>query len=657
MIRIGDFKLKYSQKWSKTANQFKNFSYVQGKKLSTRNITHIIQNSITHTYLKLPNPGLFAIAAITALSLGIYYAVRPNKNEEDDQYIDPMMRFDSNPNLWYENFTTSAVISDSDICNEFAEKILHKGGSSIDAIIVVNVCIGLVQPAASGLAGGLFLTYTNDITNRHFTVNGRETAPENSNMFMFENLPEDGSEGSSTLGGISSGIPGVVRALYTAHSQAGNLPWKDLFQDTIDLARNGYKVDEKMNEYRSYLTRYINNDENSPYNFSFGDWSIFFREDGTMKQIGDTIIDNKLADTMEKIAEDPENFYTGELMEMIIEDLKEAGSIITQNDMKNYQADIDYNPVVSSLDDWSPPLDMILPPVSSSGALFAYMIGTLHLYDKTDMKKDAQSYHRLVEAFKYGYGQRSHLGDPYDDEFGEEILERLANLTDPENWAITKSLIRDDVTFQDSSHYGQETLKENHGTSHFACLTNNDAVSVTSSVNTIWASKVKGKRTGLVFNNHMDDFSRPTTENYWQAEPSKENFIKPGKRPQSSMVPILIKNKNNGKTVLAVGGSGGTRITSSVIGNVFETLIFGDPINLAVSQPRLHHQLEPMVLKYQAGFDGEILKGLEERGHVLEEYSYSSGTAPMIYRDPSGVIHAKGDNRKPNCTPGGVGRL
>lgn len=616
------------------------------------------------------------VSILSALSLTIisglilYYLFSEDPKDDNNQnpdHIDPMMRYNSDPSLWYRNFTKAAVISDNHLCNEIAEKLLRQGASAIDVIVSLTACIGLVHPMNSGLGGGLFLTYSNDQTNRHFTVNGREMASENADTFMYTNIDEDDLEntGSSTLGGISVAVPGVIKALYNAHNLAGNLPWESCFLDTIQLAREGYPMDEKMHQYRKYLIKYdVLNNTNL-----HGDWRSFFNDNGEMKQIGDIIVDENLANTMERIALDPESFYRKDsiLMRDIVSDIKESGGIITENDLRFYTAPIDFDPKVVSLPNWN--LDLILPPAPSSGNLLAYMLGILQLFKKENTSAGKVSpiaistkYHRLVEVFKFGYGQRSHLGDPTDEEYSEEINTRLDNLLNPENWQRSFEKINDNQTQNDPEYYGYGDDKEYHGTSTFAVFTENEAVSVTSSVNTVWASKLKGKRTGLVFNNHMDDFAMPKSDdyNYFNVEPNAENFIKPFKRPQSSMAPAILKRGS--KSVVALGGSGGTLITSAEVANAYHTFGFSESgqigkIEEIVSAPRLHHQLKPMTLNYQEGFDQQILEELMEKGHKIIEYSYSSSSAPLIYRDDDGILHAKGDNRKPDCMPGGIGLL
>jgi gamma-glutamyltranspeptidase/glutathione hydrolase/leukotriene-C4 hydrolase len=125
-----------------------------------------------------------------------------------------------------------------------------------------------------------------------------------------------------------------------------------------------------------------------------------------------------------------------------------------------------------------------------------------------------------------------------------------------------------------------------------------------------------------MYNNEMDDFSYPGITNAFGVEPSPSNYAKPGKRPQSSMCPTILFDSLTKKPVMTLGGAGGTKITTASMQNAINVLSFKMDASYAVSTPRLHHQLLPMRLEYQVGFEEDMVELLAEKEHEMYEYSY-----------------------------------
>ena len=203
----------------------------------------------------------------------------------------------------------------------------------------------------------------------------------------------------------------------------------------------------------------------------------------------------------------------------------------------------------------------------------------------------------MIETFKFGYGQRSNLADPV---FVPGMSEILENLLERKTWRETRKLILDSHTNNNVDYYGGGFYQEDHGTTHLNVASQNEMVALTQSINFAFGAGFRGKRTGIIFNDEMDDFSIPGKINDFGFPPSEVNFIEPGKRPQSSTCPTIIKR--NGRNFSAVGGSGGSRITTAVTQNVVNLLNFGMNITDYVAGPRIHHQLSPMAVGYQPGY-------------------------------------------------------
>ncbi|KAB7495155.1 hypothetical protein Anas_09325 [Armadillidium nasatum] len=228
---------------------------------------------------------------------------------------------------------------------------------------------------------------------------------------------------------------------------------------------------------------------------------------------------------------------------------------------------------------------------------------------------------RIVEAFKYAYAERTDLAD-----------EDFVNMTQ---------------TSQDPTYYGATVIgPESHGTDHLSVWGKDGSViAMTSTINLFFGAVITSESTDVVLNDEMDDFSSPNDTNYFNLPPSPNNYIKPGKRPTSSMCPSIFTDKD-GNVRLIIGASGGSLIPSSVAWTAMRNLWFGKDIKESVDSRRLHHQLYPMILQYEEGFDQDVVKSLEDIGHVTDEFQIGSSIVSGIALGEDGKIYANSDWRK-----------
>ncbi|XP_070573062.1 glutathione hydrolase 1 proenzyme-like [Ptychodera flava] len=445
-------------------------------------------------------------------------------------------------------------------------------------------------------------------------IDAREQAPAAATQNMYIDHPKDDA---STVGGLAVGVPGEVECFWTAHMKYGKLPWKDLFEPSIKLAEEGMEIDGAL----AYGIRYTENYIRTMPNLG----EVFLKDDGSLKQEGDIMFRPKLAHTYRRIAAGgAEAFYTGRLADDIVADIKEQGGIITAEDMRNYRVRF-REPVTAEFDG----LKAYSLPPPSSGAVLMLILNILRGYNMTeDSVRDKESkiltYHRMLEAFKFAYAKRSLLGDI---DF-EDVADITANMTSPEYAASLRDKIHDNQT-HDYLYYGPDFyLKDDAGTSHLCAIdADGNAVAVTATINLHFGSKVMGTRTGIIFNNEMDDFSTPNTTNAHGVPASESNYIKPGKRPMSSMSPTIVLD-GNGDVQLLVGASGGPTITTSVALIAARTLWFGQSIQDAMNNARFHHQLIPDRIDFETKMDEDIVNGLKDMGHTTNgKNSIASATA------------------------------
>ncbi|XP_022907556.2 scoloptoxin SSD14-like isoform X2 [Onthophagus taurus] len=523
-----------------------------------------------------------------------------------------------------------AVVTNGHECADIGKSILEDGGSAVDAAIAAMLCEGVAIPESTGLGGGFFMTIYEKSTRNAYFLNAREVAPEAAYEDMF-----DGNPVLSSKGGLSIAVPGELRGFWAAHQRFGVLNWEKLIQPTIDLCRNGILVTD-------YFGRVLKNNQQMILN------NPEFREmfvNPSTNQVyekGDLIKRPKLAETLEIIAkEGADALYMGSLTKQFVEDIQKAGGIITEEDLNKYEVE------------WKDPIQTILPfnqklftsPLPGSGVIVTFIMNVLKDFLVICEGETLRNFQRTVETFKYGYAKRTELGD----ENFVDVNELIANLTSEEYAKSTRELISDNTTYQDYEHYGANTtLTEDHGTAHLCILApNGDAVAITGTINLVFGSEVVSPSTGIILNNEMDDFSAPNIINAFGIPPSPANYIVPGKRPMSSMSPTIIVDDNEGDVKMIIGAAGGTRIITSSILVAIRKLWFNLSLEEASNMPRLHHQLFPMSISYEGGFDEAIIHGLEEIGHNYTTLPPPDGFAAVTsIANVNGNVEAVPDIRR-----------
>uniref|UniRef100_A0A182T2W5 Gamma-glutamyltransferase n=1 Tax=Anopheles maculatus TaxID=74869 RepID=A0A182T2W5_9DIPT len=561
---------------------------------------------------------LSVLAAVVIVALVVGLTVGLRSRDDDAQTVS------------HARLTGAAVTSNGIECAGIGEEILRRNGSAVDAAIATLFCEGVTCPQSMGLGGGFLATIYIRETNTAQALIAREVAPAAATEDMYVNQ-------SSVSGGLAVAVPGELKGYWTLHQQYGRLEWKELVEPTIRLCRDGHLV-------TGYLERILKGREerirNEP---TLRDVFINPDTQQTWKE-GDRLKRPTLADTLEVIAtEGADALYSrnGSLLPKLMRDLKLFGSIITEDDFYNYEPRW-VAPVQTSIRKSSQVYSIPLP---GSGAILNYMLNILDNYD--DLRQgDPLTWHRIVESFKHGYGLRTRVGDPMYVPRIEDVLDKLSSKTYARYIFET---IKDDQTSSEYAHYGAEFSNErDHGTAHVSVLApNGDAVAITSTINNILGAMVRSTSTGIVLNDEMDDFATPGLINSYGLPASPANFIVPGKRPLSSMTPTIITD-DTGDVRIVVGSAGGSRITTATMQLIVRHMMFGETLDTIINTPRMHHQLAPMSIEYEKGFDPVVIAGLQARGHVCNEAASDGGFAALtaIVRYADNHIEATYDPRR-----------
>ncbi|XP_062536400.1 scoloptoxin SSD14-like isoform X2 [Armigeres subalbatus] len=527
-------------------------------------------------------------------------------------------------------FKQAAVCSDSEICSGIGRDILQRNGSIVDAALAAMFCAGLSNMQSMGIGGGFIMNIYIKEDNKAYTLDAREITALAATENMHLHDPSTTNEGP-----LSIATPGELKGYWEAHKRFGKLPWREIMEPTLNICRNGFQMSKHMFDSLHANPKIMEDDELR---------KMYVDElTGDFRKPGNVIKPGQLCKTLEYISENGGNsLYEGELLEQFAEDLKDMGSIITKEDLEKYEVRWNESIAIDINGD-----TMYVVPPPASGILLSFIMNILknfHFQPEhlSNINSTILTYHRIIEAFKHAYGRRTQIGDPKFLDI-EDLVQKM---TSPEYGEKIRQCIDDYSTRQNPHYYGGDFyIKDSHGTAHISLIgPNGDAVSVTSSINFYFGAALSGRRTGIIVNSGMDDFSSPGLKNYFGLPGSKRNYIQPQKRALSSMSPTILVG-TDGDVKLIVGAAGGTKITTAVAMTIIKYIWFGCDIKQAVDSPRIHHQLIPMALQYEFGNLEGVLLGLEAKGHKTVRYRERGSIVCGIAQNKTG-IYANADFRK-----------
>ncbi|MDP5105542.1 MAG: gamma-glutamyltransferase [Polaribacter sp.] len=527
------------------------------------------------------------------------------------------------------------VVSAKEEASKIGSYILQKGGNAYDAMVATHFALAVVYPVAGNIGGGGFMVYR-DKNGKTGTLDFREKAPISAHKDMY--LDENGNviDNKSTLGAHAVGIPGSVAGVIAVHEKFGTLPLKDLIQPSINLARNGFTVTKNQAEDLNNATerfKKVNNYE-----------TIFNK----VWKEGDILKQEELAKTLERIRDfGKDGFYKGKTADLLVNYVTELGGIITHKDLEKYEA-IWRDPITFKYKDYKI-TSMNLP--ASGGICLAQILKAIEPYDLSKIKHNSTEYIQLLtEAERRSYADRAHyLGDI---DFVKVPVDSLTDTNYINN--RMKSFSWDKATPSSEVSQGKILGYESDETTHYSIVDQfGNAVSVTTTLNTGYGSKVLVKGAGFFLNNEMDDFSsKPGIPNVYGLVGSKANAIASEKRMLSSMTPTIVEK--NGKLKMVVGTPGGSTIITSVLQNILNVVDYNMGMQESVDKARFHHQWLPdNILMEPKGFDAETKKKLKALGYKIEERnSLIIGRVDAILVLPDGKLEGGADKRGDDAAVG-----
>ena len=513
------------------------------------------------------------------------------------------------------------VVAQEKIAAEIGRDILARGGNAVDAAVATGFAMAVTYPRAGNIGGGGFMIIHLAASNEDIAIDYRETAPAAATRDMFlgnDGKPDTKKSRDSALG---VGVPGTVAGLSLSLEKYGSGKFKlaDLVAPATALARDGFIVTDDtadtLPDWHRRLAKWPSSVK------------IFSRADGTSLQQGDRLIQADLATTLEAIsAQGLRGFYEGAVAEKLAASIRDAGGIMSADDLKNYQPVI-RAPVRGTYRGY----DIVSMPLPSSGG--TVLIETLNILEGYKLREmgagSINALHLTVEAMKRAYADRArYLGDP------AFVKAPVSILIAKDYAAKQRASIDPDKATPWTDALSATPPREGSNTTHFSVVdSSGNAVSNTYTLNFSYGLGLVADGTGVLLNNELDDFTAaPGASNAYGLVGFEANLPGPGKRPLSSMSPTIVLK--DGKAVLVTGSPGGSRIISTVLQVILNTVDFDMNVAAAVSAPRLHHQWLPDEIRIERGFAPETLDALRARGHkVIEPLGQTSANSILVTKD------------------------
>lgn len=546
--------------------------------------------------------------------------------------VAPLVKYDISNDIFSPvRAARGMVAAEQKLASQVGVDILKRGGNAVDAAVAVGFALAVVLPNAGNLGGGGFMLVHDAKAGQTSALDFREMAPGKATRNMY--LDEQGNviKGRSLYTHLAVGIPGTVAGLAHAHQKYGSLKWGELIAPAIKLARDGFVVSDSLG---ALLETERDN---------LGKWpasrAVFFKGERPL-QAGELLVQKDLAASLQQIAQGgAKAFYQGAIAKRIAAEMAQHGGYITLEDLNKYRV-VERAPVLGEYRGYRV---ASMPPPSSGGAHIVQILNLLSRYPLRDYGvNSAQSIHLMAESMKLAYADRSeYLGDP---DFNKVPVKGLTSMAYADE--LAKKIDPQRATAAASIRPGKPQPYESDQTTHFSVAdSQGNVVSATYTLNLNFGSGIVAAGTGILLNNEMDDFSaKPGVPNAFGLVGGEANAVAPYKRPLSSMSPTIVFK--DGKPWLATGSPGGSRIITTTMQTIVNSVDFGMNPAEAAATPRVHHQWTPDELRIEKGISADTQRLLVEKGHKLK-LGPTMGRTQTIQIGPGG-FYGYSDPRNPD---------
>lgn len=509
------------------------------------------------------------------------------------------------------------IVSEQHYATQAGLQVLREGGNAVDAAVAVGYALAVTHPCCGNIGGGGFmLIHMADGTEKF--IDFRETAPAAATPDMYLDTSGNPVREASIRGWKASGVPGTVAGFELAEQSFGKLGRQKVMAPAVKLARDGYVLSRGDTDILDYVKGRLAADPSAA--------KIFLKPDGAGYKPGETLRQEDLAKTLERIAKQGgDGFYKGPVADAVAKASAAGGGLIGAADLAGYKADL-LEPLHCS---YRGTLVSTAPPPSSGGIGVCEMLNVLSGYDLAAAGfHSSLAVHEITEAMRSTFRDRNTLlGDP------DFVANPTGKLLSDAYAAEVRSRITDKATASDQLPEGS-LAREKPETTHFSVVDQQgNAVAVTFTLNGFMGAGVMAPGTGFFLNNEMDDFTvKPGTANMFGLQQGVRNMIAPRKRPLSSMAPTIVSR--DGKVFLVLGSPGGSRISTHVLQTIVNVVDYHMKPQEAVDAPRFHHQYQPDKLYAEPfAFSADTAKVLREMGYDLADQP-TSGAVGLIERAP-----------------------
>ena len=493
---------------------------------------------------------------------------------------------------WYRN---GVVASDHELASQAGAEILRKGGNAVDATIAAALAAGVVQIAGSGLGGGGFaLVNDGDATT---VIDFRERAPQSAHRNMYV---ESTVEKASRYGGLAVAIPNEANGLLELHKRKGRLSLNTIAKPAVKLSKDGFVIGQHLLHAFGKL-----GDVSIQDSVAQSLWGVNKPSLGTLVQ------HPRLAKTIRSWAKtNGESFKTGWVAQDIATTIQQNGGIVTLDDMVTVQP-VEREVLEGNYRGWKV---YTMPPPSSGGLVILQVLSVLEGYDVQSLgQNSSELLHLYAETFQHAFADRAnYMGDP------DRISIPIDKLLSSERVEEIRTQF-DSTQTHDRAFYGTLVdIGKDTGTQHISVVDKEGlSVSLTTTINTEFGSRVVGTNSGVLLNNEMDDFvAEPGKANYYGLIGSEANSVAPGAVPLSSMSPTILVSPDGNERIV-VGASGGPLIITSTLQVILNIIDFGLEPSQANSRGRIHHQWVPEKLFIDDELPADVRSALEAKGHTI----------------------------------------
>lgn len=506
------------------------------------------------------------------------------------------------------------VVSVHELASRAGVEMMQAGGNAVDAAVATGFALAVVHPAAGNLGGGGFMLIRMADGKTHF-LDYREKAPAAATREMYLDSQGNVIEGASEYGYKAIGVPGSVAGMVYAEQKYGKLNLQQVMAPAIRLAREGYALN--WGEARDLHDKYLS---------QFAESRRIFQRDGNYYQPGDIFRQPDLARTLVRIAAKPDDFYHGALARELAAAMQKGGGLITAGDLAHYEVK-EREPIRGTYRGYE---IISAPPPSSGGTVLVESLNILEGYNLAKLgDRSAESVHFTIEAFRRAFFDRAEfLGDPdfaklpvaqlIDKKYGAAWRDSIDDTKATPSKDLKRPAIFSELEQYAAAHPRPLANHESPHTTHYSAVdAEGNAVSVTTTINDWFGSRVTAGGLGFLMNDEMDDFSaKPGVPNADGLIQGEANAIGPGKRPLSSMTPTIVVH--DGKPFLVLGSPGSSKIITTVANVLMGVVDYGMNIQEAVDAPRFHNQWLPDVLNVEKWFSPDTVQALQKMGYHVQ---------------------------------------